>query len=83
MLRKWPQFLEPFISPKEENEESPDRQKGDPLFVNPDGIRGTLNDDVRLLVSSPAIDAGDVNKLPAILTTDFNFVRPQTPGTRH
>lgn len=46
----------------------------DPLFVNPTGsdrTAGTLDDDVRLLVSSPAINAGDGSLLPAGVTTDF------------
>nr|MBX2822786.1 T9SS type A sorting domain-containing protein [Rhodothermaceae bacterium] len=40
----------------------------DPLFVDPlgpDGIAGTLDDDLRLQPTSPAIDAGDNNLLQA------------------
>lgn len=40
----------------------------DPLFVNadgPDDVPGTLDDDVRLRIGSPAIDAGANNALPA------------------
>jgi len=39
----------------------------DPLFVNPlgaDGVAGTLDDDLRLLPESPAIDAGDNTAVP-------------------
>jgi len=39
----------------------------DPLFVDPagaDGIVGTLDDDLRILLGSPAIDAGDNTALP-------------------
>jgi parallel beta-helix repeat protein/predicted outer membrane repeat protein len=46
----------------------------DPLFVNPSGpdlICGTLDDDLRLLQSSPAIDAGNGTLLPEGVGTDF------------
>ncbi|MEM9065835.1 MAG: choice-of-anchor Q domain-containing protein [Planctomycetota bacterium] len=39
----------------------------DPMFadpIGPDGVRGTLDDDLRLLPGSPAIDAGDSIVLP-------------------
>ena len=39
-----------------------------PLFVDafgPDGVAGTLDDDLRIAKSSPAIDAGDTTALPA------------------
>src|SRR5690606_27894292 len=39
----------------------------DPAFVDPDGadgVPGTLDDDLRLLPGSPAIDAGDTGALP-------------------
>jgi hypothetical protein len=40
----------------------------DPLFVDadgPDAVPGTLDDDLRLQMNSPAIDAGDNTALPA------------------
>ncbi len=46
----------------------------DPLFANPSGpdlINGTLDDDLRLLQSSPAIDAGNGPLLPEGAGTDF------------
>ncbi len=45
----------------------------DPLFVDPDGadnIAGTLDDDLRLQVSSPCIDGGDPAYVPAQDETD-------------
>jgi len=47
---------------------------GDPLFANPlgaDGIAGTLDDDLRLLAGSPAIDAGRNAAVPAGVLTDL------------
>lgn len=53
-----------------------------PLFVNalgPDGIAGTLDDDFRLLQSSPAIDAGAAEFLP--IDTEMDFLnQPRTAG---
>jgi len=45
-----------------------------PLFLDPDGvdnILGTIDDDLRLLPGSPAIDAGDNAHLPPEITTDL------------
>jgi parallel beta-helix repeat protein/predicted outer membrane repeat protein len=47
----------------------------DPLFVDadgPDDIAGTLDDNLRLHVGSPAIDAGDNTAVPAGVTTDLD-----------
>ncbi|MBN1317438.1 MAG: hypothetical protein JXA42_18295, partial [Anaerolineales bacterium] len=46
----------------------------DPHFVDangPDDTAGTLDDDLRLLPDSPAIDAGDNSVVPVTVTTDF------------
>ena len=46
----------------------------DPQFVDadgPDNLRGTLDDDLRLRESSPAIDAGNNTSLPPAITTDL------------
>ena len=48
---------------------------GDPLFVDPDGpddIAGTEDDDLRLSMSSPCIDAGDNAAVPAGVPTDLD-----------
>jgi hypothetical protein len=47
----------------------------DPLFVDADGadqVAGTLDDDVRLRLDSPAIDAGNNTSLPYGLMTDLD-----------
>jgi hypothetical protein len=47
----------------------------DPLFVDadgPDDIVGTLDDNLRLRVGSPAIDAGNNTAVPAGVTTDLD-----------
>lgn len=47
----------------------------DPLLVNPpgpDAIHGTLDDDLRLLVGSPALNAGLDSLLPAGSAVDFD-----------
>ena len=47
----------------------------DPLFVDPDGadnIAGTADDDLRLRLPSPAIDAGDNTAVPTTVTTDLD-----------
>jgi hypothetical protein len=46
-----------------------------PLFIDPDGadnIIGTNDDDLRLLASSPAIDAGDTTTLPVDVLIDLD-----------
>ncbi len=46
----------------------------DPRFqdpAGPDGLPGTLDDDLRLSVGSPCIDAGSRDLLPASVTTDL------------
>ena len=51
-----------------------DNIDANPIFVDADGaddIPGTLDDDLRLLPGSPAINAGDNNALPAGITTDL------------
>jgi hypothetical protein len=67
----------------------------DPVFLDadgPDGVRGTEDDNLRLMVGSPAIDAGDNDAVPNGITTDLDgnprFVDdpasqdcPQAPGT--
>jgi hypothetical protein len=56
----------------------------DPLFVDPDGpdgIIGTLDDDYRLLVSSPALNAGDSSYLPADSHYDFRN-QPRIAGSQ-
>lgn len=47
----------------------------DPEFVNADGydnIAGTPDDNLRLLIGSPCINAGDNNALPADVATDLD-----------
>ena len=47
----------------------------DPEFVDPDGaddIVGTLDDDLRLQLTSPAIDVGDNTAVPVGITTDLD-----------
>ncbi len=49
----------------------------DPCFMDADGADdtpGTLDDDLRLLPDSPAIDAGDNSAVPGSVTTDLNGV---------
>ena len=60
----------------------------DPLFLDPDGpddIVGTLDDDLRLLVGSPAVDAGNDDHVPAAVATDLagtpRFVDGDRDGT--
>lgn len=58
------------------NEDLPGNPFGDPLFVDPDGpdgVLGTLDDDYRLLLSSPALDTGDLSLLPANVTLDYQL----------
>ena len=46
----------------------------DPLFVQaagPDGIAGTLDDDLRLQAGSPCINQGDNTALPPEILTDL------------
>jgi parallel beta helix pectate lyase-like protein len=46
----------------------------DPRFQDPNGaddVPGTLDDDLRLSVGSPCIDAGRLNRLPAEVMTDL------------
>jgi parallel beta-helix repeat protein len=48
----------------------------DPLFMDangPDGIIGTVDDDLRLSGGSPCIDAGDNIAVPSGITTDFDL----------
>jgi len=62
---------------------------GDPLFVDADGADntpGTADDNLRLQLTSPAIDAGDNVAVPVSVTTDLDgnprFVDiPSVPNT--
>lgn len=52
-----------------------DSFSANPAFVSalgPDGVAGTLDDDLRLAPTSPAIDRGDNSFLPAGLATDLS-----------
>lgn len=58
----------------------------DPLFVDPigpDGVPGTIDDDLRLSADSPCIDAGNNNGLPPHVTTDVTGLprRVDDPNT--
>ncbi len=53
----------------------PNIQTGDPRFVDadgPDNVAGTLDDDLRLLKNSPAIDAGDNDAISQTTDLDGN-----------
>ena len=68
------QFLNSIVGGQFDDLEPPQVIDVDPLFANPtgpDGIPGTLDDDLRLLRSSPAIDAGDQGHLPNGFALDF------------
>ena len=61
----------------------------DPQFMDANGadnVNGTLDDDLRLQLNSPAIDAGDNNAVPGNVTTDIAgnprfFDLPSVPDT--
>jgi len=62
----------------------------DPLFLDANGadnVTGTADDDLRLQNTSPAIDAGDNDAVPAGITTDLDgaprFVNHPQPDTGH
>lgn len=47
----------------------------DPLFVNPNGednVAGTVDDDLRLVIGSPSVDAGDNDAIPSDVETDLD-----------